>query len=219
MPSLDAIRGAKVWIPEGDPLSQAVLQKAGVSPVPLGLSDVLLALQTGLIDVIYSTPVGALALQWFTKVKYITRVPLSYSLGAVVMTRRALESVPQDYRNTLTEIIRENLSPINAQTRKNNEKALKVMEGEGIRFVDVSPQQLALFQKITHEAMEDIAGKVFSKTIFETVNQHLAEFRRAAPLSSVRDEEKPPPRSGSQMRASRQLAPAEIQQTTGSPTP
>jgi TRAP-type C4-dicarboxylate transport system substrate-binding protein len=46
MSSVEDIRNAKVWMPEGDPMSQAVFEKAGVSPVPLGISDVLLALQT-----------------------------------------------------------------------------------------------------------------------------------------------------------------------------
>jgi TRAP-type C4-dicarboxylate transport system substrate-binding protein len=66
--TLDDLQGAKVWMPEGDPVSQAVFQKIGVSPVPLGIADVLLALQTRLVDVVYGPPLGAIALQWHTKV-------------------------------------------------------------------------------------------------------------------------------------------------------
>ncbi len=115
MSSVEAVRGAKVWMPEGDPVSQAVFEKAGVSPVPLAISDVLLALQTGLVDVIYSTPFGAIALQWFTKVKYVTEVPLSYSLGAVVMTRKSFEGLPDDHQKTLKEIFRKKLVTLNAE--------------------------------------------------------------------------------------------------------
>lgn len=190
MSSLDAVRGAKVWMPEGNSMSQAVFQKAGVSPIPLGVSDVLVALQTGLIDVIYSTPLGAIALQWFTKVKYITRVPLSYSMGAVVMTRKSFESIPLDHRKTLKEIFHETLAPINAQTRKDNEEALKVMARQGIQYVELSPQELARFQKIAHEATDEIAGKIFSKEILKKVNKHLADFRRGKKMSLTRAEKK-----------------------------
>ena len=188
MSSLDAVQGAKVWMPEGDSMSQAVFQKAGVSPVPLAISDVLVALQTGLVDVIYSTPFGAIALHWFTKVKYITRVPLSYSLGAVVMTQKAFKNILPDHRQKLKEVFRKNLVPINAQTRRNNEEALALMGSKGIQYVDLSPHELARFQKIAHEAMKGIAGKVFSKAILKKVNRLLAEFRRGKTISRTRTE-------------------------------
>jgi len=184
--SLEAVRKAKVWMPEGNPMSQAVFQKAGVSTVPLAVSDVLLALQTGLVDVIYAPPVGAIGLQWFTKVKYITRVPLCYSMGAVVMTRKAFESIPQDHRKILKEIFRKNLTPINAQTREDNEEALRLLAREGIQNVELRPQELERFQRIAQETMEEIAGKVFSKAILQKVDRLLAEFRRGKFVSARR---------------------------------
>lgn len=193
MSSLEAVRGAKVWVPEGDSMSQAVFQRAGVSPVPLGISDVLVALQTGLIDVIYSTPFGAIALQWFSKVRYITKVPLSYSMGAVVMTRKAFETIPQHHRRTVREIFRKALVPINAETRKDNEDALTVMVRQGIEYVELSPQELARFQKIAGEAIEGITGKIFSKAILEEVNKHLGEFRRRKTMSLPGVEKELPP--------------------------
>jgi len=175
--SLEAIRGAKVWMPEGDPVSQVVFHKAGVSPIPLGISDVLLALETGLVDVVYSPPLAAIALQWFTKIKYITRVPLSYALGGVVMTRKAFERIPQNHQETLKEIFCENIAALSAQTRRDNEEALRVMEREGIQSVQLSPQELARFQKIAWEATEEIAGKVFRAEILQEVRTYLNEMR------------------------------------------
>jgi TRAP-type C4-dicarboxylate transport system substrate-binding protein len=175
--SLEALQGSKVWMPEGDPVSRAVLQKAGVSPIPLGISDVLLALQTGLVDVIYSPPIGAIALQWFTKVKYVTRVPLSYSLGAVVMTNKAFESIPTDHQHAFLETFRTNLATLNVQTRKDNEEALLVMAQEGIEIVDVPPEELARFQRIAKEVTEEIAGKVFPAERLEEIRGHLSEVR------------------------------------------
>nr|NIQ38828.1 hypothetical protein [Pseudomonadota bacterium] len=187
MSSVEEVRGAKVWMPEGDPVSQAVFQKAGVSPVPLAISDVLLALQTGLVDVIYSTPFGAIALQWFTKVKYVTEVPLSYSLGAVVMTRKSFNNLPEDHQKTLKKIFHKKLARVNAEARKENEEALDVMAREGVQYVELPSQELTRFQAVTREATDDIIGKVFSKEALETVREQLAQFRKRKPL--------PPPRS------------------------
>lgn len=175
--SLEALRGAKVWMPEGDPVSQTVFNKAGVSAIPLGISDVLVALETGLVDVVYSPPLAAIALQWFTKVKYLTRVPLSYALGGVIMTEKAFKGIPENDQNTLKEIFRENLGPLNAQTRRDNEEALRVIMEEGIQPVDVLPEELVHLWKIALEATEELAGKVFSVEIQQEVNSYLNESR------------------------------------------
>ncbi len=192
MSSVEAVRGAKVWMPEGDPLSQAVFEKAGVSPVPLAISDVMLALQTGLVDVIYSTPFGAIALQWFTKVKYITEVPLSYSLGAVVMTQKSFVDLPEDHQKTLKRIFRKKLAKLNTEARKENEEALEVMAREGVQHVELPSQELARFQAVARDATEDITGKVFSKGALETVRERLAQFRERKPLPPPRSIEKSP---------------------------
>jgi TRAP-type C4-dicarboxylate transport system substrate-binding protein len=54
-------------------------KKLGVSGVPLGVPEVEPALTTGRIDACYGSPLAAVALQWNTKVKYMTSMPISYA--------------------------------------------------------------------------------------------------------------------------------------------
>jgi TRAP-type C4-dicarboxylate transport system substrate-binding protein len=175
--SLEDFQDKKVWVPEGDPISQAVLEKTGVAPIPLSIPDVLLALQTGLVDVIYAPPLGAISLQWFTKVKYLTRVPLSYAIGGVVMTKKAFDTIPKEHQKVFQETFRENLAALNARIRRDNQEALQVMAREGITFVDVSPEELKRLQKIAQEAAEEIAGKVYPKESLDEVYGYLREAR------------------------------------------
>ncbi len=44
---VDDLRGRRVWIPEGDPISYATMEAVSLAPVTLPLSDVLTGLQTG----------------------------------------------------------------------------------------------------------------------------------------------------------------------------
>ena len=79
--SVEDMRRKKVWVPEGDPISFLAMEALGLSPAVLPVTDVLTGLQTGLIDITFASPVAALVLQWHTKVKYITELPISYSMG------------------------------------------------------------------------------------------------------------------------------------------
>ena len=64
--SLEDMKTRRVWLWQGDPLGQAFFKASGISPVPLSIMDVYTSLSTGLIDTVYSPPLGAFALLWFT---------------------------------------------------------------------------------------------------------------------------------------------------------
>ena len=88
--TLDDLPQQKVWVPEGDPISQAAFKAVGVSPIPLPLVDVLTGLQTGLINTVGTSPVGAIALQWHTRIKHLTDIPLLYLYASLVVHEKAL---------------------------------------------------------------------------------------------------------------------------------
>ena len=87
------LKGKKVWVPEGDSISYASMEALSLSPVTLPLTDVLTGLQTGLLDIVAMSPIGALVLQWHTKIKYITELPLVYTMGFMAIEKRAFEKI------------------------------------------------------------------------------------------------------------------------------
>ena len=91
--SVDEMRRKKVWVPEGDEISFLAMETMGLSPVVLPVTDVLTGLQTGLIEIAFASPVTSLVLQWHTKVKYITALPLSYSMGIFAIEKNAFSSL------------------------------------------------------------------------------------------------------------------------------
>ena len=60
-----------MWMWEGDPLANEMIKALGLSPYPLSVTDVLISLQAGLIDIVYGSPLADISLQWFTKIKFI----------------------------------------------------------------------------------------------------------------------------------------------------
>jgi len=87
---LDDLKGKRVWVPEGDRISYAAMAALELSPVTLPITDVMTGLQTGLIDIIAFPPTGTLALQWHTKVKYVTEMPILFSMGLMAIDAKTL---------------------------------------------------------------------------------------------------------------------------------
>jgi len=72
----------------GDTLAEIFFKAFAVSPIPLALPDVLTSLQMGVIDAVYSSPLACVALQWFTRVKYMSNVPITYGFGRCSCPKR-----------------------------------------------------------------------------------------------------------------------------------
>ena len=66
--TLDELRKRKVWVPDDEEVGRTVFKALGVFPVPLRLTDVLTALQTGLVDTVPNSPVGHITFQWHRRV-------------------------------------------------------------------------------------------------------------------------------------------------------
>lgn len=175
--SMEEFRKAKVWVLEGDPVATPVLGKAGVTPIPLGVPDILMALQTNLVDVVYASPLAAIALQWFTKVKYMTDLPLIYALGGVLVSRRMFGKIPSDLQQIVKEVFQHHTSLLMARTRRDNDEAVRVMVDRGIKLVTPSDEETRKFKRISLEAVGELTGTVFPKDVLAEVRFHLRQYR------------------------------------------
>ncbi len=162
------LRKGKVWIWEDTAMGRAVFKELGVNPIPLSIPDILMALQTGMIDTIYSSPAAAISMQWFTKVSYLTDVPLAYSTGALVVQKSAFEKIPAAQRATAEEIFKRKLGPLKDSIRQENQKAIQVLTSKGIKRVTPSPQDLKEFQGMVMKGINTLGDDQFSqKTLAE----------------------------------------------------
>jgi TRAP-type C4-dicarboxylate transport system substrate-binding protein len=177
--SLDDLRKAKVWIWEDAPMAKAIFDAAKVSAIPLSLPDVLVGLQTGLVDVVYAPPSGAISLQWFTKTKYMTDVPLMYLIGGVVVKKNVFNKLSPAEQQTLLALCPKYMAELKLVIRKTNQDAIKVMTKHGVKLVKPSKDQIGEFKKVAANAMEHQTGESFSQKVRDEVIAHLKAFRKS----------------------------------------
>lgn len=172
------LRASKPWLWEGDPLVEQAYEGMDVQPIPLSITDVLLSLQTGMVDTVYSSTQGALVLQWFTKVKHITRLRMGYATGGVLISKKKFEKLPPAYQEALKKIGSEYLTELTTVIKKDNLKAEKVLENNGIKWVpQPDPAALKKFQQAGATTRQNLSGKLFSPELLNKVLRHLDEVR------------------------------------------
>jgi TRAP-type C4-dicarboxylate transport system substrate-binding protein len=176
--SVADLKKAKVWIWEDSPMSRAIFDEAGVKAIPLTIPDVLVGLQTGLVEVVYAPPAGAISLQWFTKIKYLTDIPLIYLAGGVVVKKDLFKQIPQTSQNFILQSFQQHLDQLKVITRNENRDAIKVMVKNGTRIIPSSKSQIDEYKRLSNNAMGHIGGQTFSKKVLEEVTSFLESYRR-----------------------------------------
>ena len=159
-------------------MSKSILDEAGVSAIPLSVPDVLVGLQTGLVNVVYAPPTGAISLQWFTKIKYMTDLPLAYLAGGVVVKKEIFKQIPQTFQNFILESFQTHLDQLKTVTRNENREASKVMTKQGVKIITSSKDQIDEFKRLSNKAMSRIGSQSFSKRVFDEVTSLLEGYRK-----------------------------------------
>lgn len=177
--NLHDLQNVKVWVWQGDPLPTALFKALNISPVPLSVPEVLTGLQTGMIDAVYSSPMAAVSLQWFTRVKYMNTSPLTNSMGAVLMSKKEFDKIPPEYQKVLLDLSRKKMRELTLQTRKDNAQGIEVMKKAGITMIDPpSDAELASYrEKIGANLRQDLVGQLYSADLLQRVEQALRNYR------------------------------------------
>lgn len=179
--SVEDLAGHKVWRLQDEPITGVLFEKAHVTSVPLTIPDVLLGLQTNLVDVVYASAAVAIVLQWFTRVKYYTDLPINYSIGAFLVQQKAFDRMTTAQQGRLLEISARHIGAHNQRSRTDNRDALQIMRREGIVAVTSSPEAVDSFQRLVRESTPELVGHAFSRQAHELVHRHLSEFRASPP--------------------------------------
>jgi len=177
--TVESLRKQKAWIPANDEVALEAISTFGVSPIPLPLGDVLAGLQTGLIDTIAASPIGALALQWYTQIKYILELPVLYSYGVLAISNKAFKKAKKKDQQVITDIMTRIFKELDAINKKDNRSALVALKNQGVKFIKPTAEQVQewlVYAKKSQQRMLE-TGRI-SKEIVARTDKLLQQMPR-----------------------------------------
>ena len=180
--SVEDMRRKKVWVPEGDPFSFMAMEALGLSPAVLPVTDVLTGLQTGLIDIAFASPVAALVLQWHTKVKYITELPVSYSMGIFAIEKGAYSALSTADQQVVREVMTRYIGALDREARDDNRRAAEVLAKSGLQTVAVDAADVEGWRSTIESIYPRLRERPdVDAQMFDRLLALLAEYRRTHP--------------------------------------
>ena len=177
------LKNKRIWLPQGDLISYEAMRSLNLLPVPLPMTDVLTGLQTGLIDIVAIPPVVALALQWHTKINYITRVPVLYAMGFLAIDSKIINRINTDDQKVLNEVINRIYSEVDSNSQQDSENAYEALSKIGIQEIQFDGDE---YQKLT-DLLEEPTIKMandgfYSLELFNEIKMYIHDFRKSSEI-------------------------------------
>jgi len=173
--NMDELKGLKIWAWEGDQLVATMVESLKLVSVPLALPDVLASLSTGVIDAAYSSPLGILALQWQTKIKYLVDFPVAYSVAAFLISESEWAKVKPASQKIIEDIAKKYSDIANQTTIKENEDALASLKKINIEFLKFPESDMKKGDAIRADVVNKLKGKLISAEAINTLNKDLGK--------------------------------------------
>jgi len=173
--------GQKVWTPEGDALAYAALEAFGVAPVSMPLTDVMTGLQTDLLNSVAVPPVGAVVLQWHTRLKYITDLPLAYVYAGILIERKAFEKLQAEDQVIVHEVLGKVYQSFDQTGNEDNLAALQALQDSGLELVSPDLIEVDTWRKQVLDSQVDMGSKgEFDPALLQQILESLAAYRSQA---------------------------------------
>jgi len=176
--TLSDLRGKRVWVPEGDTISIESLKALSLNPVTLPLTDVLTGLQTGLIDIVAIPPIVALIMQWHTKVKYVTRVPLVYTFGFMAIDKKAFYKIDEADQAVVRDVMERMYVNFDKVNPKDNNAAFQSLLKSGIENIEFEDsERIKIRELLSASNMKMAQSGGFSLELYKEMLGYIEQFR------------------------------------------
>ncbi len=160
-----------------EPEQQDIMKSLGYTPVPLETSDILPSIQTGMINVVPSTPYFALASQIYNSAPNMLEINWAPIVGALVVTKKAWDEMPADVQFAVRVAGDKAGLEIRTKARQEVEDAVAAMKKRGLVVNRPTPEQMREWNELAEKLYPRIRGTMVPQDTFDEVFAHLIAYR------------------------------------------
>ena len=173
------LRRVKMYTGAGDDRMTRLWRQNGYNPVVLSSTDIMVGLQSGMIDGLPAPPLGALAFQWYRHTPYVLSPGFAPLVGATVIDKRAWEKMSEDDREALLESARRAGERQADEIPKKDEESLAEMIMRGLEVIRVDVEGDANPWRAAAESFaESFRTTMVPEDVLDLALQYRAEYRR-----------------------------------------
>ncbi len=175
----DDFKRMKFFAWGSEPEQQQIMKSLGYTPVPLETSDILPSIQTGMINVVPSTPYFALASQVFSTAPNMLDINWAPIVGALVITKKTWDDMSPEVQQTMRTASDKAGVQLRTQARREVDEAVDAMKKRGLVVNRPNAAQMQEWNELAEKLYPRIRGVMVPADTFDEVFLHLKAYRAA----------------------------------------
>jgi len=121
-----------------------------------------------MVDVVPASAIGAVALQWFTKLKYMSKDSFGIIVGASIVKKEKFDELSAGDQEILRSTAKRAALALDKLVRKDDAEAYQAMVRRGVEVIDTGPYR-AEWEKAAKETRQRLIGRIYSKSLLAEV--------------------------------------------------
>ena len=172
------LKKQKLSFTTGEPAMEQAWKKSGYHIVPTELKDLMMALQSGMVDAFYLPPLVAGSGQYFPLAPHMCALKIAPLVGGMVIMDRIWEKVPGNFIQPMMDAVDRVTKKLAGETDALEKKALATMKKNGLVIHEAPADSLAKWKEAAAKGMDELIGKIYSREIYEKLQAILKEYRQ-----------------------------------------
>ena len=154
-----------------------VFRTMGFQMVPVAQNEILIALNSPMVDAVYNSPVAVGSTQLFALARNMASINVAPFMGAVILNQRAWRAIPDKFKPQMIEAVRKREAELDRTVRNFEEEMISTMGNYGLTVNQLNPAQEQLWYDEIVRAMPSLLGSFVDKGIYNRIDAILKEYR------------------------------------------
>jgi len=154
-----------------------IFRTMGFQMVPVARNDILIALNSNMVDAVFQSPVAVGSTQVFGLAKNMASINIAPFIGSVVFNQRAWRAIPDKYKPQLIEAVRKYESQLDKSIRDLEDDMIKIMGDYGLTVNRLTPQQEQLWYDEIGKSMPTLIDSMFDRNTYNRIEAILRPHR------------------------------------------
>jgi len=173
--SIEDLRQLRIFVTAGSEEMVKWWTSNGFKPVALSPTDIMTGLQTGMIDVLPTTPLAGLSLQWFRQTPFMHELGLAPLTGATIVSKRAWERIDAADRERLLAVAQAVEQRLVEEIPRQDKQAVAEMKERGLTVT--TSDDLPEWKKAAQDFGASMRGSMVPEEVYDRAVELRLEFR------------------------------------------
>ena len=154
-----------------------VFRTMGFQMVPVAQNDILIALNSNMVDAVFSSLAAVGGSQVFGLARNMASINIAPFIGAIVFNQRAWRAIPERFRPELIAVTRKHEANLDQAVRELEAELISMMKGYGLTVNQVSPEQEQLWFDEIGRVTPNLIGTLFDREIYNRIETIVRQHR------------------------------------------